>query len=77
MNEQLYLEPLVRRWEAEGKWIDRGRWRRAKNGTLEYMPTKREIRDKCQLLRKLEGWRGAAKRSPRGGEFAVETTKGI
>ncbi len=41
------------------------------------MPTKREIRDKCQLLRKLAGWRGAAKRSPRGGEFAVETTKGI
>jgi len=26
MDEQTELEPLVRQWEAEGKWIDSGNW---------------------------------------------------
>jgi len=77
MNEQQMLESQVRRWEAEGLWVDRGRWVRARNGTPEYVPTKHEIAAKCRLLRTLEGWRGAHKRAPRGGEFAIETTAGI
>jgi hypothetical protein len=77
MNEQELLEDLVREWETEGRWVDRGRWTRAKNGKLEYMPTKREIAAKCKLFRAIAGWRGAAKRAPRGGEFAVSTTVGI
>jgi len=43
MNEQQLLAGQVRQWEGEGRWADRGRWKRAKNGTLEYIPTKREI----------------------------------
>ncbi len=77
MNEQKLLAEQVRRWQAEGQWIDRGRWRRAKNGMLEYLPTKREIAAKCKLFRTIVGWRGATKRAPRGGEFAVATTAGI
>ena len=77
MNEQKLLADLVRRWEAEGRWADRGRWKQAKNGALEYMPTKREIAAKCKLFRTIAGWRGAAKRAPRGGEFVVTTTAGI
>ncbi|MCO6458902.1 MAG: hypothetical protein J5I93_26640 [Pirellulaceae bacterium] len=77
MDEQKMLEGQVREWEAEGRWIDRGRWTRASNGTLEYLPTKREIAAKCTLFRNLGGWRGAKKRSPRDGKFAVETTAGI
>jgi len=77
MNEQLDLAPVVCQWEAEGKWTDHGRWTRAKNGTLEYLPTKREIAAKCKLFRAIAGWRGAAKRRPRDGEFAVATTAGI
>lgn len=77
MNEQKMLADLVRQWESEGRWTDRGRWTRAKNGTLEYLPTKREIAAKCKLLRAITGWRGASKRAPRGGEFAVATTAGI
>ena len=77
MNEQKMLEEQVRRWKAEGLWVDRGRWVRASNGTLEYRPTKREIEAKCRLLRSINGWRGANKRAPRGGRFAVETTAGI
>ncbi len=77
MNEQKSLADLVRQWETEGRWTNRGRWRRATNGTLEYVPTKREIAAKCKLFRTIDGWRGAAKRAPRGGEFAVATTAGI
>jgi hypothetical protein len=77
MNEQKLLADLVRQWEAEGKWTDPGRWQQAKNGTLEYLPTKREIAAKCKLFRTIAGWRGAAKRAPRGGEIAVPTTAGI
>ena len=43
MDEQKMLADQVNRWQAEGRWVDRGRWSRAKNGTLEYLPTKREI----------------------------------
>lgn len=77
MYEQTQLTPLVHRWQAEGKWNDRGTWRRASNGTLEYLPTRREIAAKCRLFRSIVGWRGASKRAPRGGAFAVETTAGI
>lgn len=77
MNEQKMLEGQVREWEAEGKWVDRGRWKRAKNGTLEYVPTRREIAAKCKLLRAIAGWRGANERAPRGGEHAVATTAGV
>lgn len=77
MNEQLLLESQVRQWEADGKWLDHGRWVRAKNGTPEYLPTKREIAAKCELIRQLEGWRGAHKRAPRGGRHSVATMAGI
>ena len=77
MNEQKMLDGQVREWESEGRWKDRGRWIRASNGTLEYIPTRREIAAKCRLFRNLDGWRGAAKRAPRGGDFAVVTTAGV
>lgn len=77
MNEQKMLAGLVRQWEDEGRWVDRGLWTRAKNGMLEYIPTKREIAAKCKLFRAIAGWRGAGKRAPRGGEFSVATTAGI
>jgi len=65
MDEQKMLDGLVREWEAEGRWVDRGRWTRATNGTLEYLPTKREIATKCNLFRGIAGWRGqAAANSP-------------
>ena len=28
----------VRQWALEGRRIDRGRWKRVRNGTLEYYP---------------------------------------
>jgi len=31
MYEQTELAPLVKKWEAEGKWIDLGSWQRARN----------------------------------------------
>lgn len=77
MDEQKMLDGLIREWETEGRWVDRGRWTRAQNGTLEYLPTKREIAAKCRLFRTITGWRGAAKRAPRGGEFSVATTAGV
>ena len=77
MNEQKMLDGQVRQWEAEGWWVDRGRWVHATNGTPEYIPTKREIAAKCRLFRTINGWRGASKRAPRGGEFAVTTTAGV
>ncbi len=48
----------------------------AANGTLEYLPSKREIRAKCRLFRTIEGWDGAAIRMPRDGEYAIATTAG-
>jgi len=77
MDEQKMLAGQVREWQADGRWVDRGRWTRAKNGTLEYLPTKREIASKCKLFRAIGSWRGAKKRSPRDGKFAVTTTAGI
>jgi hypothetical protein len=77
MYEQTELAPLVRQWQAAGKWKDHGRWRRASNGTLEYLPTRREIAAKCRLYRSIAGWHGAYKRAPRGGRFGVATTKGL
>jgi hypothetical protein len=76
MDMQIELAGIVASWQAEGKWIDRGRWHRAKNGMPEYHPTRREIQAKCKLLRTLGG-RGANKRAPRDGEFAVPTTRGL
>ena len=77
MYEQTELEPLVRQWEAEGKWIDCGNRRRARNGALEYEPTASEIEAKCELLRQIENWHGAYKRAPRGGKHAVMSTRGL
>ena len=77
MNEQNLLDEQVRQWTAEGRWIDRGCRKRARNGTPAYVPTKREIAAKCRLIRSISGWRGANKRAPRGGEFAVATTAGV
>jgi hypothetical protein len=77
MNEEKMLGDVVRNWEVEGRWVDRGRWAPGRNGVLEYLPTQREIADKSRLLRTITGWRGAHKRAPRGGEFAVPTTAGI
>ncbi len=77
MYEQTELAPQVRRWESEGKWIDRGTWERAINGQLEYHPTAEEIADKCELLRTIDNWQGAHARAPRGGKYAVMETKGL
>ena len=77
MNEQSELEPLVRQWEAEGKWIDCGSWGPAPNGQLEYNPTPGEIEAKCELLCQIENWQGAYKRSPCGGKYAVMSTRGL
>ena len=77
MNEQLTLEHQVRQWQDTGRWVDHGRWTLTKHGTLEYRPTKWEIAAKCRLFRTIAGWRGASKRAPRGGEFAVATTAGL
>jgi hypothetical protein len=67
----------VAEFTAAGQWVDRGRWFRAKNGTLEYRPTKREIAKKARLLRSRAHRNGANKRHPRGGRFAVMTTMGF
>jgi hypothetical protein len=78
MNEQKMLNDQVRRWEADGRWIDRGRWVRLRWSRYPaYLPTHDEIAEKCQLFRSLDGWRGARKRSPRAGEFAVATMAGV
>lgn len=36
MDEQKMLAGQIRQWEVEGRWIDRGGWTRAQNGTLEW-----------------------------------------
>ena len=77
MYEQTELAPLVRQWEAEGKWIDCGDWRRARNGQFEYEPTESEIKAKCELLRQIENWHGANKRASRGGKYSVMSTRGL
>ena len=78
MDEHEQLEGQVRQWEAEGRWVDCGRWVRLPwHSELTYVPTRREILAKCKLFRSLPQWHGANKRSPRGGEFAVATTAGI
>jgi hypothetical protein len=78
MNEQQMLASQVRQWEAEGRWVDRGRWvRLAWHSEWVYLPTRWEIAAKCKLFRSLPRWRGAHKRAPRGGEFGVPTTAGI
>jgi hypothetical protein len=77
MDEQELLGEQVRQWALEGRWIDRGRWKRVRNGTLEYDPTKREIAAKCKLFRTIPDWQGAGKRCPREGEFAIPTTAGL
>ena len=78
MDQEQLLEEQVRQWEAEGRWVDCGRWVRLPwHAELTYLPSRREISAKCRLFRSLPHWHGANKRSPRGGEFAVPTTAGI
>ena len=77
MSEQEMLDGLVQQWQAEGRWVDRGRWVPGNWGSTEYHPTADEIAAKCALFRSIRGWRGAKKRSPRGGEHAVATTAGV
>jgi hypothetical protein len=77
MSEQEMLDAQVRQWEAEGQWVDHGRWVRGNWSSTEYHPTQQEIAAKCELFRSVRGWRGANKRAPRGGEFAIATTAGV
>jgi len=77
MNEQQMLNCQVRQWKTEGRWVDCGRWVPGNWGSTEYHPTRQEIDAKCELFRSIRGWRGASKRAPRGGEFAIATLAGI
>jgi hypothetical protein len=77
MYEQTELAPQVRRWDADGKWIDLGEWIRARNGVYEYHPTPEEIAAKCELIRTIDNWQGAYARALRGGKYAVMETKGL
>ncbi len=77
MNEQQMLDAQVRQWEAKGQWVDHGHWVRNNGGSEHYHPTHQEIAAKCELFRSIRGWRGANKRAPRGGKYAVTTTTGI
>ena len=77
MDEQQMLDAQVRQWEAEGQWVDHGRWIQGKGGYDEYYPTDQEIAAKCELFRSIRGWRGANKRAPRSGKYAVASTAGI
>lgn len=67
----------VQRWQAEGWWVDHGRWVRGTWGSTEYHPTQQEIATKCRLFRTRAGRHGAHIRAPRGGEFAIPTLAGI
>lgn len=67
----------VRAWEEAGLWSDGGSWKPARNGQLEYYPTRKEIRAKCRLLRSRGQRNGAHKRAPRGGEYSVATMAGV
>ena len=77
MNEQQMLNCQVRQWKTEGRWVDSGRWVPGNWSSTEYHPTRQEIDAKCELFRSIRGWRGASKRAPRGGEFAIATTAGV
>ena len=78
MNEERELTAQVEAWRAAGVWRDEGRWVRERWSAEDaYWPTTEEIRTKCELFRSIRGWRGASKRSPRGGKHAVATTAGI
>jgi hypothetical protein len=78
MNEQHLLAAQIRQWIADGRWIDRGRWTRPRASRYPaYLPTRKEIAEKCRLFRTIAGWHGANRRAPRGGEFGVPTTAGI
>lgn len=77
MDERVGVQMAVADFTAAGLWVDCGRWFRAKNGTMFYRPTKREIAAKASLLRSRAHRQGAHKLRPRGGEFAVMTTAGF
>jgi hypothetical protein len=67
----------VARWQADGLWIDRGRWIQAGRDSKEYHPTHEEILAKCKLFRTTPHRHGAHARAPRGGEFAIAALVGI
>ena len=53
MDEHQQLEGQVRQWEAEGRWVDRGRWVRLRwHAELIYHPTRREIREPSMAQRR-------------------------
>jgi hypothetical protein len=76
-RNEIVVAEHVQELQRQGRWIDHGRWTRAKNGTPEYRPTQQEIAAKCRLLRMRAGRHGAHTRSPRGGKYAVVTLAGI
>ena len=76
MNE-IAVAKEVRRWQAEGRWVDHGQWVRGNRCSREYHPTQQEIAAKCSLFRTRPGRHGAHARAPRGGEFAIPTLAGI
>lgn len=57
MNEQQMLVAQVRQWQAEGRWVDCGRWVRGNWASIEYHPAPEAIAAKCALFRSLRGWR--------------------
>jgi hypothetical protein len=77
VDEQTILREQVRKWAGEGRWVDRGRWKRERNESFEYLLTQREIKAKCKSFRTIRTWIGATKRVPREGEFAVPATAGL
>jgi hypothetical protein len=72
-RNEIVVAEHVQELQQQGRWIDHGRWTRAKNGTPEYHPTPQEIATKCRLLRTRAERHGAHARSPRGGKYAVMT----
>jgi len=68
----------VRRWTAEGRWVDLGQWVEGdRRGDVFYEPTPEEIAAKCALLRTRSKRLGPYVRHPRDGKYAVATTAGI
>lgn len=57
----------VRRWQAEGLWIDRGAWvTMCWSSGPAYLPTPEEIAQKCELLRsrpRRTGWHARGERA--------------